>query len=283
MSGTKRTCQIKVENTPLWLGTDCSISILEALPLLLLFLNIMTSTAITPESILPAFLSQLAPSGSRLNHLLRDARNDFSFQARTPKRVVSLLDAIASISVENPKGDVVAVALDSGEDSSIFIASDAGVSTQLIAHLTSVWALLCQISNAVPADKQSPTQVDKIFYDKNIIKLEGQLTIQVYRFSWRKFHARFWKRADVFIHSLTLAMQWYSDQPGMVEVHEHCRILLRIFEILRKRIVLSCPGDTELLLIHEIFITLFRRLEPLLSAEPSYLDTIQGCIGASVF
>ena len=109
----------------------------------------MTSTAITPESILPAFLTQLAPSGStRMNHLLRDARNDFSFQARTPKRVTSLLDAIASISVENPKGDVVALALDSAEDSSIFIASDAGVSTQLIAHLTSVWALLCQISTA---------------------------------------------------------------------------------------------------------------------------------------
>ena len=244
----------------------------------------MTSTAITPESILPAFLSQLAPSGStRLNHLLRDARNGFSFQARTPKRVASLLDAIASISVENPKGDAVAVALDSGEDSSIFVASNTGVSTRLVAHLTAVGALLCQISNAVPADQGSPTQVDRIFYDDNIDKLEQQLTIQVYRFSWRKLHARFWKRADVFIDSLTLATQWYFDKPKMVEVYKRCRILLGFFEDLRERIVLSCPSDAELLHIHEMIITLAGDLDPHLSAGYSDLDTIQGCIGASVF
>lgn len=242
----------------------------------------MTSTAITPESILPALLCRLAPSGSttRLSHLLRDARND---SQKTPKRIASLLDAIASISVENPKGDVVAVALDSGEDSSIFVASNTGVSTRLVAHLTAVGALLCKISKAVPADKQSPTQVDRIFYDDNIIELEKQLTIQVYRFSWRKLHARFSNRADVFIDSLTLVKQWYSDKPKMVEVHKRCSNLLRIFKDLCKRIVPSCPGNAELLHIHEIFITMTKSLGPHLSAGYSDLDTIQGCIGAFLF
>ncbi|ETW81172.1 hypothetical protein HETIRDRAFT_452568 [Heterobasidion irregulare TC 32-1] len=179
----------------------------------------MTSTAITPESILPALLCRLAPSGSttRLSHLLRDARND---SQKTPKRIASLLDAIASISVENPKGDVVAVALDSGEDSSIFVASNTGVSTQLVAHLTSVWALLCQISKAVPADQGSPTLVNEIFRNDDIKELERRLTIQVYRFSWRKFYARFSKRVDVFIRSLTLVTKWYSEKPQLVEEHK---------------------------------------------------------------
>ncbi|ETW81175.1 hypothetical protein HETIRDRAFT_427943 [Heterobasidion irregulare TC 32-1] len=231
-------------------------------------------TAINPESVLPALLCRLAPSGSttRLNHLSRDVHND---SQKTPKRIASLLDAIASISVENPKGDVVAVALDSGEDSSIFVASNTGVSTRLVAHLTSVWALLCQISKAVPADQGSPTLVNEIFRNDDIKELERRLTIQVYRFSWRKFYARFSKRVDVFIRSLTLVTKWYSEKPQLVEEHKRCSNLLRIFQNLRKRIVLSCPGDAELLRIHEYIITLTRSLEPHLSAPYSYLDTIQ--------
>ena len=233
----------------------------------------MNSTAITPESILPALLYHLPHSDStRLNRLLRDARNDSSFEAETPKRIASLLDAIASISVENPQGDDIAVALDSGEDLSIFIASDAGVSTQLIAHLTSVWALVRQISNRAFADQGS---------HDDTIKLNHQLIIQIYRFSWRKFHARFWKRADAFIHGLTLATQWYSDQPQMVEVLRHCRNLLVIFNSLCNGIILPCPTDATLLNIHRTCTALARSLESHLSAPDSYLDTIQEYIGAS--
>lgn len=235
----------------------------------------MEDLPVTPESILPVLLLHVSPSG-------RLARTPTNSAFTSPKLFPSVLNALASISVEKADSHPTAVALENTQDrTKLFVACDTGVSTQLSDHLSSIWALTRQISNRVPLHLASPQAGTRAYSDEDIAEWERQLAAQIYRFSWQKFCARIHKRMDSLLDGLKLMVE-SSAETQQPERHKLCKYLLDSFQSIRTVVTNTCPNDTMLVGINTALLALSVGLRPYLDSQYSLLDSIQHRIGMTI-
>ncbi|ETW76741.1 hypothetical protein HETIRDRAFT_328145 [Heterobasidion irregulare TC 32-1] len=139
----------------------------------------------TPE----AFLSALYP----LLPLFSTSKSARSLSGKVDGQVRVALDALAAISVANGTGDVVAVALDARpHETKLYVATNGDVKHEVEDHLISVWSCLGRIAKLANG-RHSTTSSSDI----NAHRMD--LTLQIYRFSRKKFRSEFEKHSEEFL------------------------------------------------------------------------------------
>ncbi|KAG2072333.1 hypothetical protein BDR04DRAFT_1141843 [Suillus decipiens] len=173
----------------------------------------------SPETLL-AILQTLYPHGSKVANTCgtrRDPLLEFDeHSSKKSKRTMALLDAVAAISVQHARNQVIAVSITVNPNKCVIhIAGNDGVSEETLSHLRHIFTQLKFIRSSLAQpleagtdmlDTPAPQKSDETH------SLEKNLFHSICTFSWRKFRRRVVKRQTRFETEVIPCMEKFADE-----------------------------------------------------------------------
>ncbi|KAG2361590.1 hypothetical protein BDR07DRAFT_1461370 [Suillus spraguei] len=170
----------------------------------------------SPETLL-AILQTLYPHGSTVADSCNTRRDPLlEFEHSSKKSKLALLDAVAAISIQDARSQVIAVSITVNQNKCIIhIAGNNGVSEETLSHLRYVFTQLKFIRSSLAQPLEAGTEtLDTPTPPKSreTCTLEQDLLCSIYTFSWRKFRRRVVKRQTRFETEVIPCMEKFADE-----------------------------------------------------------------------
>jgi hypothetical protein len=172
----------------------------------------------TPIAILQKLTSQTSQISARSQDVPLDDLQGSPFRHH-PDRLVKVLDALASICLHEPKGQVVAVSASLATDTvALFVSQNNKVEQKVQTHLENVWDLMRRLAASLaPVDHPDLDQISPPRWPNNAettADLEAELREAVYRFCYAKQVARLEKQSK----KLESFLEWLPKSKGSQEL-----------------------------------------------------------------
>ncbi|KAG2078589.1 hypothetical protein BDR04DRAFT_1226536 [Suillus decipiens] len=173
----------------------------------------------SPETLL-AILQNLYPKGATVADSFDTIRDPlFKFHehlSEKSKRTMDLLDAVAGVSVQDARHQVVAVSVTLKKNNCVIhIAGNSGVSEETLSHLRHIFTQLKLIRSSIAQPSEAGTEMlDTPTPQKSdeTRSLEKNLLHSICTFSWRKFRQRVVKRQTWFETEVIPSMEKFADE-----------------------------------------------------------------------
>ena len=184
----------------------------------------------------PEHLVAFASAGKWLSGGSESRRDSITPPTLSSTRMHSILDAMASLCVSAGKGEIYAVGLQLSDDGgpngtiTLTIAGNKGVNEKVSEHLHAIWMKLQLIAKSCheyykvrgvtyPMDYANESPPSKAaLEDASEVRLH--LTLDVYRYSLRKFVARLNKHYNAFMAFAEMLNEYWLDQPETNNDHK---------------------------------------------------------------